>query len=70
MVDLTSLSPFLAVADERSFTRAAKHLGVSPSAVSHTMRTLARIGYGEARRFNETMKHSFSLTIYLLCGYM
>jgi DNA-binding transcriptional LysR family regulator len=38
--DLTSLATFLAVAEERSFTRAAKRQGVSPSAVSHAMRAL------------------------------
>lgn len=38
--DLTTLSAFLVVAEERSFTRAAKHLGVSPSAMSHAMRVL------------------------------
>lgn len=38
--DLTSLSTFLAVAEERSFTRAARRRGVSPSAVSHSMRAL------------------------------
>ena len=38
--DLTALSVFLAVAEERSFTRAAKRLGVSPSAISHAMRGL------------------------------
>jgi DNA-binding transcriptional LysR family regulator len=38
--DVTSLSAFLAVAEERSFTRAAKRLGVSPSAISHAMRGL------------------------------
>ena len=38
--DLTSLGTFLAVAEERSFTRAAKRRGVSPSAVSHSMRAL------------------------------
>jgi DNA-binding transcriptional LysR family regulator len=38
--DLTSLAAFLAVAEERSFTRAAKRQGVSPSAVSHAMRAL------------------------------
>lgn len=38
--DLTSLATFLAVAEERSFTRAAKRRGVSPSAVSHSMRAL------------------------------
>jgi DNA-binding transcriptional LysR family regulator len=38
--DLTSLSAFLAVAEERSFTRAAKREGVSPSAISHAMRGL------------------------------
>jgi DNA-binding transcriptional LysR family regulator len=38
--DLTTLSAFLLVAEERSFTRAAKRLGVSPSAMSHAMRVL------------------------------
>src|SRR5436190_13594956 len=38
--DLTTLSAFLAVAEERSFTRAAKRLGVSPSAMSHSIRGL------------------------------
>jgi DNA-binding transcriptional LysR family regulator len=38
--DLTALATFLAVAEESSFTRAAKRRGVSPSAVSHAMRTL------------------------------
>src|SRR6185437_6019172 len=39
------LLAFLAVARERSFTRAAAKLGVSPSALSHTMRELeARLG--------------------------
>ena len=39
------LIAFLAVARERSFTRAAAQLGVSQSALSHTMRALeARIG--------------------------
>jgi DNA-binding transcriptional LysR family regulator len=38
--DLSALSAFLAVAEERSFTRAAKRLGVSPSAMSHAMRAL------------------------------
>jgi DNA-binding transcriptional LysR family regulator len=38
--DLSPLSAFLAVAEERSFTRAAKRLGVSPSAMSHAMRGL------------------------------
>ena len=38
--DLASLSTFVAVAEERSFTRAAKRQGVSPSAVSHSIRAL------------------------------
>jgi DNA-binding transcriptional LysR family regulator len=38
--DLSALSTFLAVAEELSFTRAAKRQGVSPSAVSHSMRAL------------------------------
>lgn len=38
--DLGALATFLVVAEERSFTRAAKRQGVSPSAVSHAMRGL------------------------------
>ena len=38
--DLSTLAVFLAVAEERSFTRAAKRLGVSPSAMSHAIRGL------------------------------
>ena len=38
--ELSVLSAFLIVAEERSFTRAAKHLGVSPSALSHAIRGL------------------------------
>lgn len=42
---MNDLLAFLAVARERSFTRAAAQLGVSPSALSHTMRNLeARLG--------------------------
>ena len=43
--DLNDLVAFLAVARERSFTRAAAKLGVSQSALSHTIRGLeARLG--------------------------
>lgn len=38
--DLNVLASFLAVAEERSFTRAARRLGVSPSALSHSIRGL------------------------------
>ena len=38
--DLSALATFLVVAEERSFTRAAKRQGVSPSAISHGMRAL------------------------------
>jgi DNA-binding transcriptional LysR family regulator len=37
---LNDLAAFLAVARERSFTRASAKLGVSPSALSHAMRAL------------------------------
>ncbi len=43
--DLADLGAFMAVADERSFTRAAARLGTSQSALSHTIRRLeARLG--------------------------
>ena len=43
--DLGSLSTFLVVAEERSFTKAAAKLGISQSALSHSMRRLeARLG--------------------------
>jgi len=38
--DLSILSVLVTIAEERSFTRAAKRLGVSPSAVSHAIRGL------------------------------
>jgi len=38
--ELSVLSAFLAVAEERSFTRAAQRLGVSTSALSHAIRGL------------------------------
>jgi DNA-binding transcriptional LysR family regulator len=38
--DWGNLAAFAAVAEERSFTRAAARLGVSPSALSHTLRKL------------------------------
>ena len=38
--NLNDLAGFLAVANERSFTRAAAQLGVSQSALSHTIRDL------------------------------
>jgi DNA-binding transcriptional LysR family regulator len=44
--DLSTLAAFLAVAEERSFTRAAKRLGVSPSAMSHAMRSLGELFQG------------------------
>jgi DNA-binding transcriptional LysR family regulator len=38
--DLANLSAFVAVADQRSFRAAASRLGVTPSALSHSMRQL------------------------------
>jgi DNA-binding transcriptional LysR family regulator len=38
--DLNILAAFLATAEERSFTKAARRLGVSPSAMSHAIRGL------------------------------
>jgi len=38
--ELSVLAAFLTVAQDRSFTRAAKRLGVSPSALSHAIKGL------------------------------
>src|ERR1700733_16094929 len=40
--DLGELAAFAAVAEERSFTRAAARLGISQSALSHSMRGLEK----------------------------
>ena len=40
--ELSDLAAFATIAEERSFTRAAARLGVSQSALSHTMRTLEK----------------------------
>ncbi len=43
--DLNDLSAFMAIAEARSFTRAASQLGMSPSALSHAMKALeTRLG--------------------------
>ncbi|NYT41347.1 LysR family transcriptional regulator [Sphingomonas sp. R-74633] len=52
--DLADLAAFVAVARERSFTRAAAQLGVTPSALSHCMRGLEeRLG---VRLLNRTTR--------------
>jgi DNA-binding transcriptional LysR family regulator len=52
--EYAELMAFMAVAEERSFRRAAKRLGLSPSALSHTIRTLEeRLG---ARLLNRTTR--------------
>jgi DNA-binding transcriptional LysR family regulator len=49
--DLTNLTAFVAVADQRSFRAAASRLGVTPSALSHSMRQLEeRLGVRLLRR--------------------
>src|SRR3984885_9825597 len=40
--DLAELSAFATIAEERSFTRAASRLGMSQSALSHSMRGLEK----------------------------
>jgi DNA-binding transcriptional LysR family regulator len=52
--ELSDLSAFVAVAEERSFTRAAAKLGMSQSGLSHTVRRLeTRLGL---RLFNRTTR--------------
>lgn len=53
--DLVDLNAFMAVAEERSFTRAASKLGTSQSALSHTVSRLeARLG---VRLLSRTTRH-------------
>lgn len=55
--NVNDLLGFLAVARERSFTRAAAKLGVSQSALSHAIRGLeARLGVA---RTNDTQRFSY-----------
>jgi DNA-binding transcriptional LysR family regulator len=57
--DLADLAAFVAVADNLSFRAAASHIGVTPSALSHTMRQLEeRLG---VRLLNRTTR-SVALT--------
>ena len=57
--DLADLTAFVAVADNLSFRAAASHIGVTPSALSHTMRQLEeRLG---VRLLNRTTR-SVALT--------
>ncbi|WP_413721158.1 LysR family transcriptional regulator [Sodalis sp. RH24] len=52
--EFAELLAFMAVAEERSFRRAARRLGLSPSALSHTIRSLEeRLG---ARLLNRTTR--------------
>ncbi|SDH13408.1 LysR family transcriptional regulator [Paraburkholderia phenazinium] len=56
---LSELTVFVAIAHQGSFSAAARHLGVSPSALSHALRALeARLG---VRLFNRTTR-SVALT--------
>ncbi len=56
---LSELTAFVAIAEQRSFARRARALAVSPSALSHSMRSLeARLG---VRLFNRTTR-SVALT--------
>jgi len=50
--ELANLTAFVAVADRRSFRAAASQLGVTPSALSHSMRQLEeRLGLRLLHRF-------------------
>ena len=52
--DWSDMAVFAAVADAGSFTKAAQQLGISPSALSHNLRTLeARLG---VRLLNRTTR--------------
>jgi DNA-binding transcriptional LysR family regulator len=57
--DLANLTAFVAVADQRSFRAAASRLGVTPSALSHSMRQLEE--HLAVRLLNRTTR-SVSLT--------
>ena len=59
--DLNVLAAFLAVAEERSFTRAANRVGVSRSALSHAVRGLEeRVGVRLLSRTTRSVLESYS----------
>src|SRR6185436_5673703 len=60
--DLGELAAFAVVAEERSFTRAAARLGISQSALSHSMRGLeSRLGLqllpNDAKRITHSSRY-------------
>src|ERR1700754_4186827 len=64
--DLGELSAFAVVAEERSFTRAAARLGVSQSALSHSMRGLEkRLGLQLLARTTRSVSPTAAGTIFL-----
>ena len=64
--NLNDLLAFLAVARERSFTRAAAQLGVSQSALSHSLRGLeARLLEGFAMRADQERETLTQVTRWL-----
>src|SRR5438874_9521462 len=68
--ELSVMSAFLAVADERSFTEAAKRLGVTQSALSHAIRGLEeQIGVRLlARTTRSAAPTEGAKSCWLICG--
>ena len=59
--DFSDLVAFIAVARERNFTRAAAQLGISQSALSHTIRSLeTRLGVRLLARTTRSVKKSIT----------
>ena len=62
--ELGVLTAFLTVAEERSFTRAAKQLGVSTSALSHAIRGLeTRLGVRLLTRTTRSVSPTFPIGV-------